>query len=152
MFHSHSSPPKTKQNKTWKYGFLQFTEIQNFEKIDSSNWYHPRSIDSIKNGDNWITYLKESIFLTRGARGISINSEFEKKAILLRASRFMGTSIADSFTVKSKWRRLIYNNKRIIMLKSVQGYRVPLKISLILCVFELSPVHPIELLPLEEII
>lgn len=84
---------------------MDFYNLQKFRilrKIDSSNWYHPRSIDSIKNVDNWSTYLKESIFLTRGARGISIKSEFEKKAILLRASRFVGTSIADSFTVKSK--------------------------------------------------
>lgn len=56
----------------------------------------------LRNNDNRSTDLKESIFLTRGARGISINSEFAKKAILLRASRFVGTSIADSFTVKSK--------------------------------------------------
>lgn len=26
------TPAHQKQNKTWKYGFLQFTEIQNFEK------------------------------------------------------------------------------------------------------------------------
>ena len=46
--------------------------------------------------------LNESILRTRGARGISMNNEFVKNAILLRASRFVGTSRADSFTVKSR--------------------------------------------------
>jgi hypothetical protein len=46
--------------------------------------------------------LNESILRTRGARGISMNNEFVKNAILLRTSLFVGTSIADSFTVKSK--------------------------------------------------
>lgn len=47
-------------------------------------------------------HLKESIFLTRGARGISMNNEFVKNVILRRASRFVGTSTADSFTVRSR--------------------------------------------------
>jgi hypothetical protein len=46
--------------------------------------------------------LNESILRTRGARGISMNNEFVKNAILLRTSLFVGTSIADSFTVKSR--------------------------------------------------
>lgn len=46
--------------------------------------------------------LNESILRTLGARGISMNKELVKNAILLRASRFVGTSMADSFTVKSK--------------------------------------------------
>lgn len=45
--------------------------------------------------------LNESILRTPGARGISMNNEFVKNAILLRASRFVGTSSADSFTVNS---------------------------------------------------
>ena len=51
--------------------------------------------------------LNESIFRTLGARGISINNEFVKNEILLRASRFIGTSVADSFTVNKRYRRLI---------------------------------------------
>lgn len=46
--------------------------------------------------------LNESILRTRGARGISMNNEFEKNAILLRTSLFVGTSMADSFTVRSR--------------------------------------------------
>lgn len=47
-------------------------------------------------------HLNESILRTRGARGISINKELVKNEILLRASRFVGTSMADSFTVKRR--------------------------------------------------
>ena len=49
-----------------------------------------------------ISDLNESILRTRGARGMSMNNEFVKNAILLRASRFVGTSKADSFTVNSR--------------------------------------------------
>lgn len=45
---------------------------------------------------------------TFGARGMSINSEFEKKEIRLLASKLEGTSMADSFVVSSKWSRLIF--------------------------------------------
>lgn len=48
---------------------------------------------------------------TLGADGISINNEFVKNVILLRASRFKGTSLADSLTVRSRWRRLILKVK-----------------------------------------
>lgn len=48
------------------------------------------------------TDLKESMLRTFGALGMSINNEFAKKVILRRASKFIGTLIADSFTVKSK--------------------------------------------------
>lgn len=54
-----------------------------------------------------LSNLNESIFLTFGARGISMNKEFVKNEILLRASRFVGTSMADSFTVSRRYRRLI---------------------------------------------
>ncbi|PIA41498.1 hypothetical protein AQUCO_02200133v1 [Aquilegia coerulea] len=46
--------------------------------------------------------LKESMLRTFGALGIFINKELVKKVIRRRASRFIGTFIADSFTVKSK--------------------------------------------------
>lgn len=46
--------------------------------------------------------LNESILRTRGARGISMNNEFVKNAILLRTSLFVGTSMADSLTVRSR--------------------------------------------------
>lgn len=47
-------------------------------------------------------YLNDSILRTRGARGIFMKSELEKNAILRRASRFVGTSVADSLTVKRR--------------------------------------------------
>jgi len=47
-------------------------------------------------------YLNESILRTLGALGISINKEFVKNAMRRRASKFTGTSIADSLTVSSK--------------------------------------------------
>ena len=46
--------------------------------------------------------LNESILRTRGARGISMNNELVKNETLLRTSLFVGTSTADSFTVKSR--------------------------------------------------
>lgn len=49
------------------------------------------------------TDLNESMLRTLGALGMIINNEFAKKVIRRRASKFMGTLIADSFTVKSKW-------------------------------------------------
>lgn len=58
---------------------------------------------------NRVLNLNESILRTLGARGMSMNKEFEKNAILLRASRFVGTSMADSFTVNRRYRRLICN-------------------------------------------
>jgi hypothetical protein len=48
------------------------------------------------------TYEKGNIFRTLGAFGISINREFAKNDIRLLASRFVGTSIADSFTVSRR--------------------------------------------------
>ncbi len=52
-------------------------------------------------------HLKESMFRTRGARGMSMNNEFVKKAIRRRASRFSGTSMADSRSVNKRWSLLI---------------------------------------------
>lgn len=57
-------------------------------------------------------YEKDIMFRTLGAGGISINNEFEKKVIRLRASKFDGTSIADSLTVSSKWSLLICKNQQ----------------------------------------
>jgi len=48
---------------------------------------------------------------TFGAKGMSINNEFEKKDIRLLASKLDGTSMADSFVVSSKKSRLIYPKK-----------------------------------------
>lgn len=39
---------------------------------------------------------------TLGAEGMSINNELEKKDIRLLASKFDGTSIADSVTVSNR--------------------------------------------------
>ena len=47
-------------------------------------------------------YENESIFLTLGAVGISMNKELEKKEMRLLASKLEGTSIADSFTVSNR--------------------------------------------------
>lgn len=73
-------------------------------------------------------YLNESILRTGGARGISMNKEFVKNDILRRASRLVGTSMADSLTVKSKYRRLIYNkckhNKRVICCRKDRIFHV----------------------------
>lgn len=44
---------------------------------------------------------------TLGAEGMSINKELEKKEMRLLASKFDGTSIADSFTVSNKYNLLI---------------------------------------------
>jgi hypothetical protein len=59
------------------------------------------------------TYLKESILRTGGGLGISMNKELVKNVIRLCASRSEGTSIADSFVLRSKRRRLIYNKINI---------------------------------------
>jgi hypothetical protein len=48
------------------------------------------------------SYEKESILRTLGAKGICINKEFEKNEIRLLASKLDGTSMADSFVVRSK--------------------------------------------------
>lgn len=48
------------------------------------------------------TYEKGNMFRTFGAFGISIKREFAKNDIRLLASRFVGTSIADSFTVSRR--------------------------------------------------
>lgn len=48
------------------------------------------------------TYEKESMLRILGASGISMNREFEKKVRRLRASKFDGTSIADSLTVSKR--------------------------------------------------
>lgn len=58
------------------------------------------------------TDLKENILRTFGAGGIIINKEFVKKVIRRRASKFIGTFIADSLTVKSKWSLVTYGVKK----------------------------------------
>lgn len=57
------------------------------------------------------THEKESILRILGAEGMSINKELEKKEMRLLASRFDGTSIADSFTVSNKYNLLICAKK-----------------------------------------
>jgi hexokinase len=71
--------------------------------------YHlkPTAICNIVSKLLYENNLNESILRTLGARGMSMNREFVKNAILRRASRFVGTSIADSFTVKRRCKRLI---------------------------------------------
>ena len=48
------------------------------------------------------TDLNEIMSRTFGALGIFINKEFAKKVIRRRASKFVGTFMADSLTVNSK--------------------------------------------------
>jgi hypothetical protein len=80
--------------------------LQIWKAIECSNKesYHI-SFKEVKK--KYTTDLKESIFLTRGARGMSMKREFVKKAILLLASRFAGTSMADSLTVRRRYSLLI---------------------------------------------
>lgn len=52
-------------------------------------------------------YQNGIILCTFGASGISVNREVAKNDMRLRASKFEGTSIAVSFTVSNKWKRLI---------------------------------------------
>lgn len=59
-------------------------------------------VDKQPEGFKIITYLKDSMLRTLGALGIVINKELAKKVMRRRASKFIGTLIADSFTVKSK--------------------------------------------------
>lgn len=73
---------------------------------------------------NLETHEKESMFRTFGASGIFIKSELLKKEMRLLASRLVGTSIADSLTVRSKYSLLIWisktnNNYLIYRLDSV---------------------------------
>ena len=58
--------------------------------------------------ENSLLYLNDNMSHTGGALGIPINKEFVKNAMRLRASRFDGTSIADSLTVSSKYSLLIW--------------------------------------------
>ena len=57
---------------------------------------------------NSLLYLNDSMSHTGGALGIPINKEFVKNAMRLRASKFDGTSMADSLTVSSKYSLLIW--------------------------------------------
>lgn len=61
------------------------------------------------------TNLKESILRTFGADGMVMNKEFVKKVIRRRASKFIGTFMADSLTVRSKSSLITYwvKTKRI---------------------------------------
>lgn len=87
------------------YGIVTWHMID-FHLLDSPY------VDIIVSMWNNKLHLNESILRTRGARGISMNSEFVKNVILRRASRFVGTSIADSFTVRRRYSRLNYNQRR----------------------------------------
>ena len=71
-------------------------------------------------------YEKESIFRTLGAEGISINNELEKKDMRLLASKFDGTSIADSLTVSNRYSLLICKNSTMYKLSK---YKLGINIS-----------------------
>lgn len=58
-----------------------------------------------------MTNLKDNMSRTLGASGIFINNEFAKNVIRRRASRFWGTFMADSLTVKSKWSLITYREE-----------------------------------------
>jgi hypothetical protein len=81
------------------------------------------------------TNLKESILRTLGARGMSMNSELVKNDILRRASRLVGTSIADSFTVKRRYSRLICKQVKLVCLV---GDKKPNKNLLLLLVLPIA--------------
>lgn len=65
-------------------------------------------------------YEKDIMFRTLGAGGISINNELEKKLIRLRASKFDGTSMADSLTVSSNWSLFICKNQQANKMNKTQ--------------------------------
>jgi hypothetical protein len=67
------------------------------------------------------TYENESMFRTLGASGISINKELVKKVRRLLASRFEGTSIADSFTVSSSSSLFIWSEMNHISNKAFKN-------------------------------
>lgn len=73
--------------------------------LQCTNWQQERRKTINKQSPR--TYEKESILRTFGAVGMSMNNELEKKDIRLLASKLDGTSIADSFTVSSKYNLLI---------------------------------------------
>lgn len=68
--------------------------------------------------------LKDSILRIFGAMGISVKSEVAKNEIRLRASKLAGTSMALSFTVSNKWRRLTCHPEfESIHLFIISGYQ-----------------------------
>lgn len=67
------------------------------------------------------TYEKESMLRILGASGISMNNEFEKNVRRLRASKFDGTSIADSLTVSKRWSLLICTMKKGNEIDNLEG-------------------------------
>jgi len=69
--------------------------------------------------DDIYTHLKEIISCTRGALGIFIKSEFAKKVILRRASKFVGTSIAESFIVNNKCSRTNFSLQKSSFIISI---------------------------------
>ena len=73
------------------------------------------------------TYENESMFRTLGASGISINKELVKKVRRLLASRFEGTSIADSFTVRSSSSLFIWSEKNYIWSKHLEACHLSIK-------------------------
>lgn len=66
------------------------------------------------------TNLKESIARTVGAFGIFMYKEFAKNVMRRRASKFIGTFIADSLTVRSKWSLTTYEKQ-----KKKKNWRTP---------------------------
>lgn len=52
---------------------------------------------------------------------MSMNKELLKKEIRRRASKFVGTSIADSFTVSKRENLLIWTSKEMLIKKMLQS-------------------------------
>lgn len=65
-----------------------------------------------------MTNLKDIMSRTLGAFGIFINKEFAKNVIRRRASKFWGTFMADSLTVKSKWSLITYIQKKLRLISN----------------------------------
>lgn len=82
------------------FGWETFLFI--FESEMSINNYSHEPVDKQPQTFKVRSYLKDSMLRTLGAGGIFINKELAKKVMRRRASKFIGTLIADSFTVKSK--------------------------------------------------
>lgn len=70
-----------------------------------------------KHSVKW-THENDNILRTLGAAGMSMNKELEKKEMRLLASKFEGTSIADSLTVSNKYNLLIWEGKMKMSIKN----------------------------------
>lgn len=92
-----------------------------------NQWYMKMSFKKIMTELFTSAYENESMFRTLGASGISINKELVKNVRRLLASRFEGTSIADSFTVSNSSSLFIWSETDHICNKHLEVCHLPIK-------------------------